>query len=143
MRPSPPPQSTLQSTPQNGENTPPHVHPDAPLDGPVGISPRVDLVFQRIFGAPGSEPLLIDLLNSVLRPRHPIAEVRLLNPVLSPEAHDGRLIVVDLVAIDDQGAQVQVERHPSPRTAGCTSWPRPRAGALCRPCYTPLHWRPR
>ena len=77
--------------------------------GAAGVSPRVNLIFQRIFGAPGSEPLLIDLLNSVLRPAHPIAEVRLLNPVLSPEAHDGRLIVVDLVAIDDQGAQVQVE----------------------------------
>ena len=109
MRPIPPPPSSPQPSHQNGENTPHHVHPDAPLDGPVGISPRVDLVFQRIFGAPGSEPLLIDLLNSVLRPANPIAEVRLLNPVLSPEAHDGRLIVVDLVAIDDQGVQVQVE----------------------------------
>ena len=99
-----------QSPSHTRENSLQRVNPTTiPPEGPVGISPRVDLVFQRIFGAPGSEPLLIDLLNSVLRPAHPIAEVRLLNPVLSPEAHDGRLIVVDLVAIDDQGAQVQVE----------------------------------
>ena len=42
--------------------------------GAAGVSPRVNLIFQRIFGAPGSEPLLIDLLNSVLlvlRPRRP------------------------------------------------------------------------
>ncbi|MBL8614653.1 MAG: hypothetical protein JNM72_03480, partial [Deltaproteobacteria bacterium] len=51
--------------------------------GPAGVSPRVNLIFQRIFGAPGSEPLLIDLLNSVLRPLRPIVEVRLLHPVLS------------------------------------------------------------
>jgi predicted transposase/invertase (TIGR01784 family) len=78
-------------------------------EGGVGISPRVDLVFQRIFGAPGHEPLLIDLLNSVLRPARPVVEVQLLNPVLSPKTHDGRLVIVDLVAIDDRGAHVQVE----------------------------------
>jgi predicted transposase/invertase (TIGR01784 family) len=129
-----PPKSSRPPANQLGENTPPHVHPDAPPDGPVGISPRVDLVFQRIFGAPGSEPLLIDLLNSVLRPRHPIAEVRLLNPVLSPEAHDGRLIVVDLVAIDDQGAQVQVEMqttaHSHLRPRMLHGWARLYGGQL-------------
>ena len=129
-----PPKPYPPSANQPGENTPPHVHPDHPPDGPVGISPRVDLVFQRIFGAPGSEPLLIDLLNSVLRPRHPIAEVRLLNPVLSPEAHDGRLIVVDLVAIDDQGAQVQVEMqttaHSHLRPRMLHGWARLYGGQL-------------
>ena len=129
-----PPKSSRPPANQLGENTPPHVHPDHPPDGPVGISPRVDLVFQRIFGAPGSEPLLIDLLNSVLRPRHPIAEVRLLNPVLSPEAHDGRLIVVDLVAIDDQGAQVQVEMqttaHSHLRPRMLHGWARLYGGQL-------------
>ena len=93
------------------ENTLQQVNPTTPPpEGPVGISPRVDLVFQRIFGAPGSEPLLIDLLNSVLRPPRPIVEVRLLHPVLSPEQHEGRALIVDLVAIDDRGVRVQVER---------------------------------
>ena len=81
--------------------------------GPAGVSPRVNLIFQRIFGAPGSEPLLIDLLNSVLRPARPIVEVRLLHPVLSPEQHEGRALIVDLVAIDDQGVRVQVEMQTS------------------------------
>ena len=83
--------------------------PDASPEPGVGISPRVDLVFQRIFGAPGNEPLLLDLLNAVLRPARPIVAVRLLNPVLSPQLHHGRLVIVDLVAVDDRGAQVQVE----------------------------------
>ncbi|MFM2244917.1 MAG: hypothetical protein RL071_991, partial [Pseudomonadota bacterium] len=82
--------------------------------GPAGVSPRVNLIFQRIFGAPGSEPLLIDLLNSVLRPPRPIVEVRLLHPVLSPENHEGRVVIVDLVAVDDQGVRVQVEMQTSP-----------------------------
>ena len=64
-------------------------------------------------GAPGPEPLLIDLLNSVLRPPRPIVEVRLLHPVLSPEHHEGRALIVDLVAIDDQGVRVQVEMQTS------------------------------
>ena len=102
--------------------------PQAPNDRPplttaggVGISPRVDLVFQRIFGAPGHEALLIDLLNSVLQPARPIVDVRLLNPVLSPTMHEGRLVIVDLVAVDDRGAQVQVEMQT---TAGAHLRPR-------------------
>ena len=101
----PPPDATI------GENNPPDVNLTQP--GPAGVSPRVNLIFQRIFGAPGSEPLLIDLLNSVLRPARPIVEVRLLHPVLSPEHHEGRALIVDLVAIDDQGVRVQVEMQTS------------------------------
>ena len=93
------------------ENNQPDVNLTQP--GPTGVSPRVNLIFQRIFGAPGSEPLLIDLLNSVLRPARPIVEVRLLHPVLSPEHHEGRALIVDLVAIDDQGVRVQVEMQTS------------------------------
>ena len=222
--------------PTRDPNTQPSTPGNPIPEGGVGISPRVDLVFQRIFGAPGHEPLLIDLLNSVLRPERPVVAVRLLNPVLSPTIHEGRLVIVDLVAMDDRGAQVQVEmqttagahlrprmlhgwanlygrqlsagqgfgqlrpvisvwfcdrdvlpppppsraapgpstpalrsprckagppssttspctwsssaasapppRPPRRRTAGCTSWPRPRAGAPSRRCYTPVHWRP-
>ena len=47
---------------------------------PLGIRPTVDFVFKLLFGNRRNVDLLIHLLNSVLRPIHPIQTVEILNP---------------------------------------------------------------
>ena len=48
---------------------------------PLGISPLNDFAFQKTFGTPENRESLISLLNAILKPKSPIAEVTILNPI--------------------------------------------------------------
>jgi hypothetical protein len=47
---------------------------------PLGIKPTVDFAFKRIFGSPENVPVLIGLLNAILRLPSPIVHAVILNP---------------------------------------------------------------
>jgi hypothetical protein len=46
----------------------------------LGIKPTVDFVFKKVFGSPENIPVLIGLLNAILKRAHPIVHVEILNP---------------------------------------------------------------
>ncbi len=48
----------------------------------LGIDPKVDYAFKRLFGVPQNRDLLIDLLHAILRPApgEHITEIEILNP---------------------------------------------------------------
>jgi predicted transposase/invertase (TIGR01784 family) len=77
----------------------------------VGIDPKVDYAFQRLFGVEHNSALLIDLLNAVLAPidDERITEVQLLNPFNAKEAWDDKLSIVDVKARDQAGRLFQIE----------------------------------
>ena len=72
---------------------------------PVGICPRVDLVFKEILS---NRERLLDFLNAVLAPQK-IVEVSLLNAEVTPELLDQKTIVLDVRAEDSSGRRFQVE----------------------------------
>ena len=44
----------------------------------LGIKPTVDFAFKRVFGRPENIPVLIGLLNAILKLAHPIVHVEIL-----------------------------------------------------------------
>jgi len=47
---------------------------------PLGINPLNDFAFLKAFGTPEDRESLIGLLNAVLKPKSPIADVTIQNP---------------------------------------------------------------
>ena len=93
---------------------------------PIDISPRVDIVFRVLFGSADHTDLLLDLLNSVLRPLTPVVAVELDDPFVLPDQVDDKLVVVDLKATDASGRVFQVEMQalssPQLRAQMLFSW---------------------
>ncbi|MCU0981735.1 MAG: Rpn family recombination-promoting nuclease/putative transposase [Pirellulaceae bacterium] len=44
----------------------------------AGVKPTVDFVFKKVFGSPENIPVLIGLLNSIVKLAHPIVHVEIL-----------------------------------------------------------------
>ena len=82
-----------------------------PIDphAPIGISPRVDIVFRALFGAPEGMPALLALLNAVLRWPVPLRRLTRLPDAVVPDQNDQKVIVIDVLAEDDEGRTFQVE----------------------------------
>ena len=87
----------------------------------LGVDPKVDYAFKRVFGSESNTDILIDLINSVLRlpPAEEVATVQLLNPFSEKDALDDKLSILDIKARDQQGRQFNVEmqmvgRHSLP-----------------------------
>jgi predicted transposase/invertase (TIGR01784 family) len=76
---------------------------------PLGIRPIVDFVFKKLFGSPENKIALISLLNSILRLRAAIVDVKLLNPFNLQDFEDGKLSVLDIKAVDQDGAVYDIE----------------------------------
>ncbi len=66
----------------------------------LGVDPKVDYAFKHLFGREASRPILIAVLNSVLRPPpgEEIRELELLNPFNPKEALDDKLSILDIKA---------------------------------------------
>ncbi len=76
---------------------------------PLGISPLNDFAFKKTFGSPENRESLISLLNAVLKPRSPIADLTITNPFNYQEFQDDKLSILDVKAVDDAGALLDVE----------------------------------
>ena len=75
----------------------------------LGIKPTVDFVFKKVFGSPENIPVLIGLLNAILKLPHPIVHVEILNPFSYQEFADDKVIVLDVRARDSGGRWLNIE----------------------------------
>jgi predicted transposase/invertase (TIGR01784 family) len=75
----------------------------------LGIKPTVDFVFKKVFGSPENIPVLIGLLNAILKLAHPIVHVEILNPFSYQEFADDKLVVLDIRARDSAGRWLNIE----------------------------------
>ncbi|MBM4072303.1 MAG: Rpn family recombination-promoting nuclease/putative transposase [Planctomycetes bacterium] len=78
---------------------------------PIGVEPTVDYAFKHLFGREASQPILIDLIDSVLEPApaHRIREIELMNPFNPKETFDDKMSIVDIKARDESGRQFNIE----------------------------------
>jgi predicted transposase/invertase (TIGR01784 family) len=76
---------------------------------PLGIDPKVDYVFKKLFGDPANSDLLIHLLNAVLMLPQPIVEVEILNPFNDQEYPEDKGSILDLKARCGDGRWYNVE----------------------------------
>ena len=85
------------------------------------LDPKVDVVFNLLFGAEQNRRLLISLLNEVLRPASPITAVTVLPPRPETATVEDKYVFLDLRVSLENGEQIDVEmqtrRHPA-------LWPR-------------------
>lgn len=77
----------------------------------LGIDPKVDYAFKRLFGMERNRDLLIDLINAVLDlpAGEQVAEVEILNPFNPQETASDKLSIVDIKARDQRGRFFNVE----------------------------------
>lgn len=77
----------------------------------LGMDPKVDYAFKRVFGQESTRPILIDLIDKVLNsdPAHQIREIELLNPFNPKETLDDKLSILDIKARDQAGRQFNIE----------------------------------
>ena len=75
------------------------------------LSPKVDFVFKRIFGAEENQDVLISFLNAVFEDAGQplIASVEILNPFLEKDALSDKMSVLDVKARTESGILVNVE----------------------------------
>jgi len=84
----------------------------------LGIDPKVDYAFKMILGQEETRPLLIDMLNAVLRrpEGEQVESVKILNPFNPMERMDDKTSIVDIRARDQRGrlfnVEMQVQRRP-------------------------------
>ena len=88
-----------------------------PPKEPVGISPRVDCVFQALLADPNHVDRLVDFLNAVLQRPSPIVAVQLKDRVQASEFINDGQIVVDVIATDASGEVFHVEMQSWNHTA--------------------------
>jgi len=65
----------------------------------LGIDPKVDYVFKRIFGDPRNADILIHLLNAILKLPEPIVAVEILNPFNDKDFAEDKLTVLMAVLV--------------------------------------------
>jgi predicted transposase/invertase (TIGR01784 family) len=68
---------------------------------PLGIDPKVDYAFKKLFGSEENKSLLIDFLQAILY--EPIEDLEILNPFNAKETEDDKLSILDIKAkLQDQ-----------------------------------------
>ena len=77
----------------------------------LGVDPKVDYAFKKVFGSESHVWVLIDLLNAVLGSTipEPITEVELRNPFNDKESLDDKLSIFDIKARDGSGRWYNIE----------------------------------
>ena len=75
----------------------------------LGIDPKVDFAFKLIFGSPEHTRITIHFLNAILNPPHPITWVEILNPIQGKDFAEDKLVILDVLARDEQGNRFNVE----------------------------------
>ena len=78
---------------------------------PIGIDPKVDYAFKRLFGLPRNIDLLISLINALIAPtgRRVVEIVEIINPFNEKETDVDKLSYVDIKARDQYGRLFNVE----------------------------------
>jgi predicted transposase/invertase (TIGR01784 family) len=75
------------------------------------IDPKVDIVFKSIFADPDHPEITLDLVNSLLLAcgRQTVRNITILNPLERRSYSPEKDIILDLLAEDQSGRQIQVE----------------------------------
>jgi len=84
---------------------------------PATLSPRNDVVFKLLFADARNRGLLRALLNAVLQPSRPIVSVDVINPEIHRDSIDDRGLVLDILAVHDDGTRTDVEMQAYPQPA--------------------------
>ncbi len=79
----------------------------------IGISPLVDFAFKLVLGNPEHSGITIHFLNSILVGQPRITHVKFQNPFLDKESDDDKLSVLDILATDEHGRQLNIEMQTS------------------------------
>ena len=79
----------------------------------IGISPTVDFAFKLMLGNPEHARVTIHFLNAVLGDQTPILSVEFLNPFLGKERNEDKLAILDILATDNHGRQLNIEIQTS------------------------------
>jgi predicted transposase/invertase (TIGR01784 family) len=76
-----------------------------------GCDPKVDYAFKKVFGTEDNTPVLLNLLDAVLRPPtgQRLIHLDILNPFNEKDALDDKLSILDIKARDQQGRLYNVE----------------------------------
>ncbi len=76
-----------------------------------GVNPKVDYAFKKVFGSEANTPVLLNLLEAVLRPppEQRLVALEIRNPFNDKDALDDKLSILDIKARDQQGRQYNVE----------------------------------
>ena len=75
------------------------------------LNPKNDYAFKQIFGQERSKPILIDMLNAVLKSQihKPIVDLSFLSPFQEPEVLARKQSIVDVLCKDQDGCQYIIE----------------------------------
>lgn len=73
------------------------------------ITPRVDIVFKKIFGVEENKDLLISLINSIVSSEDQVAEIILLNPYNQQNFKHDKWSVLDIKAKSVTGKRYNIE----------------------------------
>jgi predicted transposase/invertase (TIGR01784 family) len=73
------------------------------------LNPRVDFVFKLIFGSEENKDILMSFINSVVSDEDQVQDLTLRNPFTSKSYQQGKLIVLDIRAIDISGRHYNIE----------------------------------
>lgn len=76
---------------------------------PIGINPLVDYAFKMLFGNELNKAITIHFLNSVLTGQSPIVSISFPNPIRGKQTADGKLVILDVLAVDQLGRQINIE----------------------------------
>ena len=76
---------------------------------PLWISPMVDFAFKLMLGSPEHTRVTVHFLNSLLREKLKIRQVTIQNPYRGNNYHNDKLVVLDIVAIDDRNRYLNIE----------------------------------
>ena len=71
--------------------------------------PKEDFIFKMIFGSEENKSILISLLNSILKERPYIKDVKLENNEISKIFKDSKSSRLDILAVDDNGIKYDIE----------------------------------
>ena len=73
------------------------------------ISPKVDIVFKKLFGVEENKDLLIDLINSIVEEKDQVSDVTLLNPYNAQNFINDKLSILDIKAKGLDGKLFNIE----------------------------------
>ena len=76
---------------------------------PLGIDPKIDFAFKLVFGSPDHTQITVHFLNAVLNLPRPIRQVEILNPIQGKDFSEDKLVVLDVLAVDQDGRRYNVE----------------------------------
>ena len=79
----------------------------------IGIRPINDFAYKKIFSSPENKLVLISLLNAILSLSKPIVDVTIVNPYNLQEFKDDKLTILDIKAVDQDGAIYDIEMQLS------------------------------